>query len=336
MTFAQSLLWPASVLFGGAARVRAWSYRHGLKKQRRLSGTVISIGNLTVGGTGKTPFVCWLAERAAADGKRVGILTRGYRGSAGSSDEAEFLRTRLGKTVPVGVGADRFAKGKEIEEQGVEWFILDDGFQHLSLACDLDIVLIDASNPFGGGHLLPAGRLREPISALRRAGIVVITRSDRAPAIETVVRRYSSAPISYAQVKLERIEIMPVSQSVISATPTAVDRHAKKFFVFCGIGNSAAFIADLKHWGVNVSAWMAFRDHHSYSQNDMDEIERQARAAGADALLCTEKDKFNLAAVRTHDFPLAFCVASLVPCDPEGLWRKINSALERRLAGAAQ
>ncbi|HTS10914.1 MAG TPA: tetraacyldisaccharide 4'-kinase, partial [Candidatus Limnocylindrales bacterium] len=206
MSLKESLLWPLSVPYGAASRLRARAYRMGMLKQQRLPGVVISVGNLTTGGTGKTPMVIWIAERLAAEGKRVGILTRGYRGktasepasSAGrvgrstsqsSSDEVQLMTARLGDRVAIGVGADRFARGQELAQQGVQWFVLDDGFQHVQLARAADIVMIDATNPFGGGRLLPAGRLREPKTALARADLIVITRSAHSPAVEAAIRR---------------------------------------------------------------------------------------------------------------------------------------------------
>ncbi|HEV2489056.1 MAG TPA: tetraacyldisaccharide 4'-kinase [Candidatus Acidoferrales bacterium] len=336
MTFIESLLWPASLLYGGGAKIREWSYRRGLRKQNRLSGTVISVGNLTVGGTGKTPMVCWLAERAVVEKKHIGILTRGYRGSGDSSDEVDLLRRRLADSVAIAIGANRYGKGRELEARGAQWFILDDGFQHLQLARDADIVLIDAANPFGGGHLLPAGRLREPISALRRADVVVITRSDHAPAVASIVRRYSTAPIYYAQTKLAGIAAVPGSKAAASCETDFVDWRGKKVFVFCGIGNPKAFLADLNRWRIQVAGSMVFRDHHRYSQPEMTEIERRARDAGADALLCTEKDIFNLSAVRASEFPLAYCLISLVPNDPERFWCEVVSIADSRCGGAAQ
>ena len=223
MTLQRSLLWPFSLLYGAAAHLRARAYRRGIFKPQHLDGVVISVGNLTTGGTGKTPMVLWIAERLMHEGKKVGILTRGYRGekvtpSSGidaqaattnaaisTSDEVRLLQARLGDRVPLGVGANRYEQGRELAKLGVNWFVLDDGFQHLQLARDVDIVLIDATNPFGGGRLLPAGHLREPRSALARADIIVITRSTHAPAIEAAIRRDSAAPIFYARPKLDSI-----------------------------------------------------------------------------------------------------------------------------------
>src|SRR5215467_15329014 len=128
----RALLWPLSVLYGAAARSRVWMYQKGWLKQKRLKGTVISVGNIAVGGTGKTPMVIWLAEKFLAEGKRVAILSRGYRGSNGTSDEVELMKFRLQNRVAFGVGKDRFAEGHRLETQRrIDVFLLDDGFQHL-------------------------------------------------------------------------------------------------------------------------------------------------------------------------------------------------------------
>src|SRR5262245_60715641 len=126
------LLWPLSILYGILVRLRVWAYRSGLKKQKRLRGKVISVGNLTVGGTGKTPMVIWFANRFLSEGKRVAILTRGYAGSSGTSDEVELMRAQLGDRVAIGVGPNRFETGSRLEaEAPVDVFLVDDGYQHL-------------------------------------------------------------------------------------------------------------------------------------------------------------------------------------------------------------
>src|ERR1700719_4637218 len=164
---ARVLLWPLSFLYGGDVRIRAWLYARGWREQRRLRGKVISVGNLTVGGTGKTPMVLWLAEKFLAEGKRVAILSRGYRGAGGTSDEVELLKRRLGTRVVFGVGPNRFLSGNRLmAEHPIDVFILDDGFQHLQLARDLDIVMLDGSRKLEKDWLLPAGFLREPIFSL--------------------------------------------------------------------------------------------------------------------------------------------------------------------------
>lgn len=323
------LLWPAAVLFGAVVRLRAFLYRRGLLHQKRLNGAVISVGNLTVGGTGKTPMVIWLAERLLAQGKRVAVLTRGYRGQDDESDEVRVLRKRLGERVRIGVGANRYAVGKALQGQ-VDCFVLDDGFQHLPLARDLDIVLIDASAPFAGGKLLPAGRLREPRSALARAGVVIITRSRHAPAVESAVRRYSAGPIFYAQTVPANVVDLVWKEG----SPDISDWAGKKCFAFCAIGNPAAFFDDLRRWGVKLVGTAEFPDHHRFTQREREQIERQARATGADLLICTEKDLYNLDDTQ-ESMPLFPCAITLTVSDAEGLLREIAAAFQKRGEGAA-
>ena len=342
MTLAESLLWPASVLYGGGAWLRAGAYRAGILRQKRLNGIVISVGNITTGGTGKTPMVVWLAQRFLRSGKKAGVLSRGYRplpeqadalkqtsvDTQGWNDEVALLHGRLGNAVRLGTGANRFEKGKELEKQGVDCFILDDAFQHSQLARDVDIVMIDAAKAFGGGHVLPSGRLREPLSALRRADIIVIHRTDeRVPATEALIRRYSSAPIYFSQTKFLDLELYRGAE--IAGT-RATDR---KFFAFCGIGNPAAFFTDLKKWGISVLGHKSFRDHQRYTLADIAGLEEQAGAAGADALLCTEKDVYDLPARIAARLPIFFCKIDLQFNDEEGLWESIVSVIESKGRG---
>jgi tetraacyldisaccharide 4'-kinase len=305
-------LYPFSALYSTISRVRVRCYSKGLLKVRRLSGRVISVGNLTVGGTGKTPMVLWIAERLAQEGKRVAILTRGYRGSVDGnssgepqSDEVALLRDRLAGKVQLGVGADRYSNGQTLERHGINWFVLDDGYQHIKLARDANIVLIDATDPFGGGMTLPGGRLREPVSALGRADIVVITRSVQAPAsaLESVIRRHTQSPIFYASTELQ--EVLRVPQLAV-ALPRP-DWGKYKFMAFCGIGNSSAFFEDLRQWGITVAGSRSFLDHHVYSIKEMAELEAEAGKCGAHALLCTEKDVWNLRHVQFTGMPVYCC-----------------------------
>jgi tetraacyldisaccharide 4'-kinase len=329
----QALLWPFAVAYDGIARVRASLYGRGLFRAKRLDGTVISVGNLTLGGTGKTPMVLWLAERLASEGHRPAILTRGYRGSGQSdaqglptSDEVALLRERLGARAQLGVGKDRYASGRTLERHGAKWFILDDGFQHLELGRDADVVLIDATDPFGGGRLLPAGRLREPKAALARADVLVITRSEHAPAVESVVRRFTQAPIFYARTQLEAVLRLPALQVPL---PDG-ELSRVNFFAFCGVGNPSAFFDDLLRWGARVKGRRSFRDHHRYSAGEIQGLERDALAAGAEAMICTEKDVFNLRDAPPERLPVYACRIGLALRDPELFWRAVLDAVERR------
>jgi len=333
-------LWPLSLIYGAASHLRSRAYRTGLLKSRRLGGSVISIGNLTVGGTGKTPMVLWIAERLLAEGKRVGILTRGYRGGtvatpesrAGASgttktsDEVQLLKARLGDRVSFGVGADRYENGRRLASQGIEWFVLDDGFQHIQLARDVDIVLIDATNPFGGGHLLPSGRLREPLGALARADIIVVTRSDHAPAIEAVIQRHSDAPVFYAQPKVDSIREVKGGMT----GPQQTEERPGNLFAFCGIGNPKGFLLTLRDAGITVLGHKAFPDHHRYTARDAEQVQRDALAAGASALICTEKDLYNLGDMFEGKLKL-YCVSiSMKIAREDDFWAQVVSVANRK------
>jgi tetraacyldisaccharide 4'-kinase len=316
------LFWPLSVMFGGYVRMRAWLYAQGWLKQRRLHATVISVGNLTVGGTGKTPMVLWLAEKFLAEGKHVAILSRGYRGSGGTSDEIQLMKQRLRGRVAFGVGKDRFAEGQRIEQQrSVDVFLLDDGFQHLPLARDLDILMLDGSHKLKEQWLLPSGVLREPISACRRADILVVTRKIERPDIEAGDAHKHS--IFYAQTRLlgfrrhgARSDIQYLSE--IGHGP---------FFAFCGIGNPQAFFDDLSRWRVPVARESTFRDHHRYTAADLRRLEKAAQSAGALAFVTTEKDAENLEEGSGVAIPIFIAVIDFVlTAESEFL-----AALERKL-----
>ena len=292
---AVAVLWPLSRLWlaGG------WLKRS-LSRRERLQTPVISVGGLTAGGTGKTPFVLWLAGKLKARGLQPAILTRGYRRRAPerhtilapgecadvarTGDEAQsYLRAALG---PVGIGADRAGAGRLIEERfRPSVFLLDDGFQHHRLERALDIVLIDALNPFGGCAPVPLGRLREGLGALRRAGIVVITRCEegrRTDGIESIIRRYNpGVPVFRSRVAAEAWKPAPPSGPVAA---------------FCGLGNPGAFRQTLRGLGIKPVLERAFGDHHRYSGRELRELAAEARASGATVLVTTGKDFMNLPA----------------------------------------
>ncbi len=270
---------------------RAWSAvsRFRPRPRGRLRARVVSVGNLSMGGTGKTPFVLWLAARVS----RPAILTRGYRRrtknrlilQAGeqipteqTGDEAQiFLRSAI---APVGIGADRLETGRALEERfHPEVVILDDGFQHTRLARDADIVLIDALDPLGGGDVFPLGRLREPFEALARATAFVITRAARPmPGIERLLGRYNrQAPVFYART-------VPDGW-IHAASGRPAEAPAGRITAFCGIGNPDSFWRMLDALGIRPERRIAYPDHHRYG----------ALPAG-EVLLTTEKDVMNIAA----------------------------------------
>lgn len=334
-----SLLYPFSVLYSAVVRAKALGYSRRIFRGRKLPGTVISVGNLTVGGTGKTPMVLAIAEKLAQEGKHAAILTRGYRGTktdgesgVPQSDEVALLRERLAGKVQLGVGADRYKNGMVLSKHGVDWFVLDDGFQHRKLARDVDIVLVDAMDPFGGKRVLPAGRLREPLSALKRADIVVITRSLQtpAPALESILRRHTGSPIFYAFTKLQNVLRIPRMDVCLPEQ----DWREARFLAFCGIGNPAAFFTDARSWGLQALQERSFADHHLYTSREAAELEQAASACGADALLCTEKDVWNLRNVTFEKLPVYCCRISFDM--PEAFWAAIFDAVQQRKAGVAR
>jgi tetraacyldisaccharide 4'-kinase len=294
------LLWPLSQIYGAGARFRIFLYEKGVLKKRRLKAAVVSVGNLTVGGTGKTPMVLHLAQKFLADGKRVGILSRGYRGSTGTSDEVELMKNRLGEAVRFGVGPNRYKEGSKIEEESpIDIFLLDDGFQHVQLARDADILMVDGSKRLEKDWLLPAGTLREPFSACSRADILVLSRALEAP---RPTNAYQDA-VFYTQTKLMGIRNLGAREA-----PLDVAQFASHTFVgFCGVGNPQAFFRDLRRWNLEVSGTMIFRDHHHYGQEDVEQLVAAARGARATALITTEKDEQNLRGVEFKDLPV--CVA---------------------------
>jgi tetraacyldisaccharide 4'-kinase len=326
------LLWPLSVIYGAAVRLRVWLYAQGWLKQKRLKGTVISVGNLTVGGTGKTPMVIWLAETFLAEGKRVAILSRGYRSVNGTSDEIELMKFRLQGRVTFGVGKNRFAEGRRLESQEpIDVFLLDDGFQHLQLARDLDILLMDTSRPLRGEFLLPAGRLREPLSAMGRANLIIFTRAETMPGTNEAIQKLTQFPVFAAATRLLGFrrfggEINLVATDEIGAGP---------FFAFCGLGNPDAFLRDLRNWGLAICGQAIFPDHRRYTPRDIAQILKEGRRAGANAFVTTEKDAQNLKGPEFEGIPVYICVIDLT-MSPEADFRNIlDQTCAARVVSAA-
>jgi tetraacyldisaccharide 4'-kinase len=325
------LLWPVSLLYGAVVRARAWLYTQGWLRQRRLKGTVISVGNLTVGGTGKTPMVIWLAEKLLADKKRVAILSRGYRGSNGTSDEIELMKIRLQGRVSFGVGKDRFAEGRKLEsQQSIDVFLLDDGFQHLELARDLDILLMDASRPLAGESLLPAGRLREPVAAMSRANLIIFTRAETASGTLEAIAKLHQYPVFAASTRLLGFRRFGGESALLDSNEISVGT----FFAFCGLGNPDAFFRDLRNWGLTISGQAVFPDHHRYTQRDILEVRQAGKRGGASAFVTTEKDAQNLDGLKFEEAPLYVAVIDVV-VTPDADFRKVLDQTLASGTGAA-
>lgn len=288
-----------------------------LKNREKLPHKVISVGNITAGGTGKTPAVIAIAEEAKRRGYQPCILTRGYRGKAAgpcfvsegsgalidvdeAGDEALLMAETL-KGIAVIKSANRYKGGLfALERLNLQrpLFILDDGFQHWKLYRDTDIVLIDSTNPFGNMRLLPFGILREPLNGLKRADVVVLTRKElhqktgQSPASEALmndIRRYNSdAPVFLS-------EHRPAYALAVSGERLPVDvLSGKKAFLFCGIGNPAAFKDTIIRLNAEISGVMFFNDHHRYDEHDIAQIKDAAGNRNADWIVTTEKDIMKL------------------------------------------
>jgi len=274
-------------------------------------------------------MVLWLADKFLAEGKRVAILSRGYRGSHGSSDEIELLKRRLGPKALFGVGPDRFASGSRLEsENDIDVFLLDDGFQHLQLARDLDILMLDGSRKLKSEWLLPAGPLREPVSACRRADILVVSRKFERPVIEA--KDAHTFSIFYAQTRLlgfRHFGAGPEEKylSEIGSGP---------FLAFCGIGNPGAFFDDLSRWHVPVAEKEVFPDHHKYSPTELEKLQSRAETHGAVGLVTTEKDAENLPPTN-HRLPIWIVVIDFAFAAESELLGAIDRKLARRRGAAA-
>jgi len=328
---ARTLLKPFSMLYGAVVRGRVWMYQKGWLKQRRLKAAVVSVGNLTVGGTGKTPMVLWLAEKFLAEGKRVAILSRGYRGANGTSDEIELMKFRLQNRALFGVGKNRFAEGHRLEtQQPIDVFLLDDGFQHLQLGRDLDILLMDASRPLQGELLLPAGRLREPLSAMGRANVVVFTRTETAPGAREAIEKLTQFPVFAAATRLLGFRRLGGGIAVQSVEEIG----SGPFFAFCGLGNPDAFVRDLQSWGLTICGQAIFADHHHYRKRDVVAVQEAGKTAGANAFVTTEKDAQNLSGITFGDTPVYISVIDVV-VEPETDFTKALDGILVTRAGAA-
>ncbi|HVK11800.1 MAG TPA: tetraacyldisaccharide 4'-kinase [Gemmataceae bacterium] len=294
------LLWCASKPYALGVRWRNRGFDRG--RDVHWAGVpVISIGNLTVGGTGKTPCVEYVARLLRERDVRVAILSRGYGAEGGRNDEAMVLEENL-TDVPHLQDRDRVAIARTaVEELESEVLVLDDGFQHRRLARDVDIVLIDVTDPWGGGYLMPRGALREPVSSLRRASLIVLTRCDAADAEPVADAARGIAPgVPIARTVHAPLELTngPDQRSVNVLRGQTVG-------TFCGLGNPTAFRGTLNDLGANVVEFREYPDHHPYSRADVEGLERWARNLPSDALVVTtQKDWVKLRTPTLGDRPL--------------------------------
>jgi tetraacyldisaccharide 4'-kinase len=292
-------------------RVRAWAYAVNILPSRRLDRPVISVGNITVGGTGKTPMTALIARYLMDQGKRVAVLSRGYGGTSQGeprivSDGAGLLMSAaeagdepclLAKELPglmVVIGHDRYEAGRVAErELHPDLFILDDGFQHLRLQRDLNIVLLDGRNPFGNGLTLPAGLLREPRSALKRADLFVLTRSGAGCQYPTGLP--DGRPVLRASHKI--VGLAPAEGG--SLHPFS-ELNGERVLAFAGIADPAGFAAGLVGQGVVPIATQFLPDHMNYGEREIADICRLRDRVGATCMVTTAKDAVKLSPFLTQ------------------------------------
>lgn len=285
----------AEVLYTAAVRWRNRRYDRGASAIHRVSVPVVSVGNLTLGGTGKSPMVEWLVRWMRDQHIRAAVISRGYgAGDDAWNDEAKELSQKL-PDVPHLQNPDRVAAARQaIAQFGCEAIVLDDGFQHRRIARDVDIVLLDALEPFGFGHIFPRGTLREPVEGLRRTSAVVLSRADliqptaRQEIWRTVQRHAPQA------VEAEAIHA-PSGLVAHSGRQSPIeDLRGQSVAAFCGIGNPAGFRHTLESCGCHVAAFWAFGDHHRFSQKDIDALVAWIARFDVSAVLCTRKDLVKL------------------------------------------
>jgi len=352
------LLGVAAAGYSIAVRLRNFLYSKGWLKAHRADATVISIGNITTGGTGKTPLVIWLCKQIISDSKfqisnsQCAILTRGYKSRAQEhksiraqehksirAQETEDYRDEpaiLAESCPevkVIVNPDRVAgAGEAISKFGANTLIIDDGFQHRRLVRDLDIVTIDATQPFGYGKILPAGLLREPVASLKRAGAVVITRCDQITETELSQIEKKLGTINPNMIIARSIHAPVCVRTTDNQEISLEQLKNKKIFAFCGIGNPDAFLNTIKQLGANLVGSKVYNDHHHYTNDCLADIYEQAEHLKVDLILTTQKDwtKITGLALAEKDIPLAYLAIEIKFLAGED---KLRGLIEKTLAG---
>lgn len=302
-TVLRVLLRLAETPYALAMRIRNRRYDRGSAESHEAGVPVISVGNLTLGGTGKTPLVEWIAKRLRESQIRVAIVSRGYGAEeSGYNDEALELELSL-PDVPHLQNPDRVSAARvAVEELEMQLILLDDGFQHRRLKRDLDIVLLDASEPFGYDHVFPRGTLREPLAGLVRADVVVLSRADmvtpeQRDVIKSRVQQYAPNAV-WCEVEHRVATLLNSNGHEVSTEML----KGKRVAGFCGIGNPAGFRHTLDNLGCDVVAWREFPDHHNYTRDDV--LALSSFGQQADVLVCTRKDLVKLRVPTLGSIPL--------------------------------
>lgn len=315
-----TLLHGGSLLYSGAMRLRSALYRKRYLPVNKLPCPVISVGNITVGGTGKTPMAIHLAQLLKGSGYGVVVVSRGYKSlsekagtvvsdgqtilcDAAHAGDEPYLMAHLLEGVPVVVGQDRHASGQTAWSRfNPDVVVLDDAFQHQRLARDLNLVLLDAKAPFGNGHLLPRGPLREPTSALQRADAFILTRSQDAPSpfLQDLIKEVQPRPVFQGFHTAVLRGILPAGSNLTPAallvgpSDRAMENTNQRLFAFSGLARNERFWETAGQFGKTLSGTRGFNDHHPYTTRDMDEVVAAAQQTRSNCLVTTDKDFMRL------------------------------------------
>ena len=321
-----------------AVRFRRGLYQAGLMPVHALSARVVSVGNISMGGTGKTPVVSLIAKHLAEGNQRVVVLTRGYGrtdrghkilcGGVGSwrevGDEPLMLSRAL-PAIPIVIDRDRVAGGKlAVERFHPRFIILDDGLQHLRLARDVEVVVIDATSPFGNGRLFPRGILREDLGALRRANLFLLTKVNQTKGIDGLVnflrRTYPQVPIIQGAYEPQSLRNVMSHEQLSPAS-----LRGKLVMAMSSIGNPISFEHSLEQLGTQVVEKIRFPDHHPYCQEDLATAAYLARKSGARYVVTTEKDEMRLPTMEEPEVPiLSLGIQLKVVSEEKQLWDLIE------------
>jgi tetraacyldisaccharide 4'-kinase len=333
----ETLLTPLSWLYGRLVGARAAAFASGARTAVRASAPVIVVGNLSVGGTGKTPMVAWLAWQLGALGKKVGIASRGY-GSVGRGphqvdaaadwrtfgDEPVLLQRRTG--VPVVVAADRVAAARQLVTLGADVVLCDDGLQHLRLARDFELVVIDGARGLGNGRVLPAGPLREPATRLSTVDAVVVNGEPKPGLLEELAQLGAPPPLCMRLVPsaLEPVRGLAGHQTLSGEAlwgHRLEDLHGVRVHAVAGIGNPERFFELLKSFGLDIIPH-AFPDHHAFTARDL-------KFAGKWPILMTEKDAVRCAPFANDRLGFVPVTAQFSAADADNLLVEVNARCAR-------
>jgi len=305
-TLSRAGLSAIEIPYEAIVRLRNYGYDQSIFAAKRASVSVISVGNLTLGGTGKTPLVAWLAQWLAQRGKNPAIISRGYKAQDGQlSDEAAELRIRV-PTVPHFANKRRIIAAENAVVNGADILVLDDGFQHRQIERDLNVVTIDATDPFGCNHLFPRGLLREPLQGLNRADALILTRTDQVSLkTKNEIRERCFQFVESRDKPWIETEHKPLNLRFLDGTIQALQTlQNKRLLLVSAIGNPATFHATLATLGHKPVAALTFPDHHSYTTNDIHHISEKAESAGAEIIVTTLKDLVKLPLAHVYTRPV--------------------------------